>query len=110
MEKTEAGIELILHMPGVPEGSMDLCHSLFSALTARFCLLSVFRTESEAAQRGAASAGLNVPKQAESVNKHSVLSESLFRSVGQYEKFFSCVSTHTLFWFGISAEKRRTWF
>lgn len=67
MKDTEAVIELILHMRGVPEGS----HLFFSSLTVPFCLLtSVFTTESETAQRGAASAGLNVPKQAESVNKH----------------------------------------
>lgn len=72
MKETEAAIELILHMRGVPEGRMDICHSFFSALTVPFCLLtSVFITESETAQRGAASAGLNVLKQTESVNKHS---------------------------------------
>lgn len=106
MAKTEAGIELILHMLGGPEGSMDVCHSLFPALNVPFCLLtSVFRTESETAQRGAASVGLNVLKQAESVNKHSLLSESLFRLIVWCEKYFSYVSTHTLYWFVILAQK-----
>lgn len=93
---------------GVPEGSVDACRSLFSAVTVPFC---VFRTVKQSAQREEAAAGLNVPNQAESGEKnHSLSSESLFRLNVWCENYFSYVVIRTRCWFCKFETQKQTWF